>query len=105
MLLSAAVALRPTEELYDIVNDPGCLNNLANSDAAQAIKHRLSSELDSYLARTGDLRQTDPKAADIWETYPRVSRIRWFPIPSWAKQNPAKIPVQSWLDQRRPRDR
>lgn len=104
-LLSAAVDLRPAEELYDIVNDPGCLDNLASSDAAQPIKRRMSSELESYLTRTGDLRQTDPKAADIWETYPRVSRLRWFPIPSWAKQHPAKVPLQPWMEQRRPRDR
>ncbi len=103
--LSAAVDLRPSEELYDIRTDPGCFNNLAETESAESTKKTLSSELESYLTRTGDLRQTDPRAANVWETYPRIGGIRWFPIPDWAKKNPNQVPPQSWLDQRRPRSR
>ncbi len=102
-LMAAAVDLRPGEELYDIRNDPGCLNNLANSAAAQRIRESLSAELTSYLTRTGDLRQTDPQAAHVWESYPRVSGVRWFPPPDWAINSPGQVPAMPWLEQRRPR--
>lgn len=102
-LMAAAVDLRPGEELYDIRNDPGCLSNLAGSQAAQNIKESLSAELAAYLARTGDLRQTDPQGAHVWESYPRVSGVRWFPIPNWAISSPDQVPAVPWLEQRRPR--
>lgn len=101
--LSLAVDLRPAEELYDINQDPGCLNNLAESESAAEIQSDLSRQLEAYLSKTGDLRQTDPNRADVWDTYPRVSSLRWFPAPDWAKQNPDDIPAMPWLEQRRPR--
>jgi N-sulfoglucosamine sulfohydrolase len=105
-LFSAAVDRRPGEELYDIGVDPGCLHNLAQSADHAAVREDLSQRLTDYLTRTGDLRQTDPKAGQVWETYPRVSSLRWFPIPEWAGENAAEenaIPTQSWLEDRRPR--
>ena len=101
--LAAAVDLRPAEELYDITADPGCLNNLAESAAMASTKQQLAGRLADYLRATGDLRQTDPDAAHVWETYPRVSGIRWFPVPQWATANPQQVPEQAWLDERRPR--
>lgn len=101
-LFSAAVDHRPREELFDIISDPGCLNNLAAEPSARATKDELSRRLTEYLTRTGDLRQTDPEAAHVWETYPRVSSLRWFPVPEWAQQNPDSIPRQDWLEKRRP---
>ncbi len=102
-LLAAAVKHRPGEELYDIVADPACLNDLAQDPSSREIKHELASQLTEYLTRTADLRQTDPVAADVWETYPRISGLRWFPVPEWASENPDRIPRQDWLDKRRPR--
>jgi uncharacterized sulfatase len=102
-LFAAAVELRPGEELYDIRQDPGCLNNLAAAEEAKAIKDDLASRLTRYLSETGDLRQLDPSAAHVWETYPRVSSLRWFPAPAWAIEHPALLPRQDWLEQRRPR--
>lgn len=102
-LLAAAVDRRPGEELYDIVRDPGCLQNLAGQSSAESVRAELSQRLTDYLTRTGDLRQTDPQAAHVWETYPRVSSLRWFPVPDWAKEAGAEIPRQDWLEQRRPR--
>lgn len=104
-LLSAAVQRRPSEELYDIVADPGCLANLARNPEAQKTRDALAEQLAAYLERTGDLRQIDPPAAHIWETYPRVSGLRWFPVPKWAIENPGDVPEQSWLEKRRPRER
>jgi uncharacterized sulfatase len=102
-LLGAAVDLRPREELFDIQADPGCLNNLAASVDHAEVKAALAKSLTDYLTQTDDLRQTDPEAANVWETYPRVSSLRWFPTPEWAKENPAAVPQQSWLEERRPR--
>ena len=101
-LLAAAVDLRPGEELYDITVDPDCLTNLANDPAAKAVKDDLAARLTEYLTRSGDLRQTDPEAAHIWETYPRVSSLRWFPVPKWAIDHPDRLPRQDWLEKRRP---
>lgn len=102
-LLSASVALRPAEELYDISVDPACMNNLAGNAKHEAVRADLSRQLEAYLTKTGDLRQTDPEAAQVWETYPRVSSLRWFPTPDWAKQDSGKAPKQEWLEKRRPR--
>jgi hypothetical protein len=71
--------------------------------SAQAIKSDLARRLSEYLTQTGDLRQTDPEAAHVWETYPRVSSLRWFPVPDWAAENAGQIPRQDWLEKRRPR--
>ena len=104
-LLDAAVAMRPAEELFDIRKDPDCLNNLAAEPSSSDTKQRLSDMLIDYLTRTGDLRQTDPEAAQVWETYQRVSSLRWFPMPNWAKEHPERVPRQPWLEERRPRSK
>ncbi|MDA2938804.1 sulfatase [Acidobacteria bacterium AH-259-A15] len=74
-----AVDKRPDEELYDIRNDPGCLNNLADSAEYAEIKERLRSDFEQYLTQTQDPRMGEQ--GDIFETYPRYSRIRRFPKP------------------------
>lgn len=102
-LLAAAVDLRPREELYDIRSDPDCLTNLADEPNAQTIKQELAGILSDYLTRTGDLRQTNPKAAHIWETYQRHSSLRWFPVPDWWSDPEKRVPAQPWLEERRPR--
>lgn len=102
-LMQLSVGLRPGEELYDIVSDPDCLNNLAADPSLAEIRERLSNLLDSYLRRTGDVRVTAPEKANVWETYPRVSGLRWFPEPEWARQHPEWVPEQPWLEARRPR--
>ncbi|WP_372895849.1 sulfatase [Stieleria sp.] len=102
-LMQLSVGLRPGEELYDIVGDPDCLNNLAADPSFGEIRERLSNLLDSYLRRTGDVRVTAPEKANVWETYPRVSGLRWFPEPEWARQHPEWVPEQPWLEARRPK--
>jgi uncharacterized sulfatase len=102
-LLSAAVDRRPAEELYDIRTDPACLRNLAADASAQEIRSDLAQRLTEYLTRTDDLRQTDPEAANVWESYPRVSGLRWFPVPDWARDHPERVPRQDWMERRRPR--
>ncbi len=103
-LFAASVDRRPAEEFYDVREDPACLNNLADVSEHAEAKARHVTTLTEYLTRTGDLRQTDPDAADVWETYPRFSPLRWFPVPDWAKQAPELVPDQPWLEARRPRE-
>ena len=103
-LFAAAVDRRPAEELYEIHSDPACLHNLADSSEHAAVKSELAELLTEYLTETGDLRQTDPEAAHVWETYPRFSPVRWFPVPDWARDNPSSVPNQPWLEERRPRE-
>ncbi len=99
--LDLAVAKRPAEELYDVRSDPGCLANLAEepefSSTLRALRERLWRELRS----TADARATE--SGDIWETYPRVSGLRWFPAPRWTEQPNRGLPEQDWLEKRRPR--
>lgn len=61
------LSFRPGEELYDVINDPDCINNLALDDAYAGTKDSLATQLQEEL-----IRQEDPRAlgkADIFETY------------------------------------
>ncbi len=102
-LFQAAVGLRPQEELYDVIDDPGCLNDLINDPKFSQQRRRLRRQLQTYLTRTDDLRLTDPEAAEVWESYPRYSPLRWFETPDWAEQHPDRVPEMPWLEERRPR--
>lgn len=102
--LQLAVAHRPAEELFDILADPDCLHNLAADPKHEATRSSLHDTLMQQLKATGDARVLD--GGDIWETYPRVSGLRWFPKPDWAEQATQKgksLPQQDWVDERRPR--
>ncbi len=46
--------LRPTEELFDLQNDPYEMKNLAGSASVAAIQSKLSDELDRWLAEQAD---------------------------------------------------
>lgn len=79
--LQWAVAKRPAEEFFDIINDPYCLNNLADDPAysEELLHHR--QLLGGYLMKTNDPRVTGN--GEIFETYPRVRGvIRDFPHPN-----------------------
>ena len=45
---------RPPEELYDVVADPHCLNNLINAEELSSLKAELSGELDRWMESQGD---------------------------------------------------
>lgn len=91
-----SVDKRPAEELFDIKNDPACINNLASSAEFSGVKEELSNKLENYLKETQDSRILD--GGDIWETYPRYSGLRKFPTPLWAEG--AKLPEQDWWVER-----
>lgn len=75
--LQLAVAKRPAEELFDIVKDPNCLQNLAGDPNWAPTRQQLGRQLLDYLEQTGDPRVTGH--GDVWESYPRYSPIRKFP--------------------------
>ncbi|MEQ9408516.1 MAG: sulfatase [Fuerstiella sp.] len=45
---------RPDEELYDVVNDPHCLQNLADDPKLAPVMAELSAELDAWMTSQGD---------------------------------------------------
>jgi N-sulfoglucosamine sulfohydrolase len=99
--LGLSVDKRPAEELFDIQQDPDCMQNLAGDPKFATEQKELSTRLIEYLTATGDARVTGN--GDVWETYPRVSSVRWFPEPAWLSSDPAKLPTQPWLEKRRPK--
>ena len=54
-----AVGLRPKYELYDVVADPDCLNNLAEDTGSAGIRQTLEGRLMKELQSTGDPRVSD----------------------------------------------
>ena len=76
--LQWAVAKRPAEELFDIINDPYCLHNLAGEPEYQSELRHHRQLLGGYLMKTNDPRVSEN--GDVFETYPRLrGQIRNFP--------------------------
>lgn len=81
--LHLAVARQPAEELYDLLNDPACLHNLATDPAHAAVASEHRERLYEFLTQTGDARVLGH--GEIWESYERlVGPMREFPAPEWA---------------------
>jgi len=71
---------RPEFELYDVVNDPYCLNNLSENPKYMTINMSLKAALQEELIKSDDPRIVGPDK-EIFETYIRYSPIRNFPKP------------------------
>lgn len=67
-LFELAMAKRPYEELYDIINDPFCLRNLITNKDYAKDKKRLAKALDKYLIKTADPRALTGKS--VWDDFP-----------------------------------
>ncbi len=80
-----AVAKRPMEELFDIQQDPFCLNNLSSLPEYQSILSTLRERLQITLKETQDPRAIGK--GDIWETYKRFNVMRTFPVPDWISED------------------
>lgn len=81
--LYLSVGKRPAEELYDIQNDPGCINNLALNSDYEETTERLRNRLLAKLEETGDPLVSGNQ--EVWESYPRLrGPMREFPVPVWA---------------------
>lgn len=79
----ASVDHRPAEELFKVAEDPACMNNLADDLAFAQVKAALSKQMMEFLKGTGDPRALGQ--GEIFESYPRYSKHRYFPEPDWAK--------------------
>lgn len=73
------VGFRPYEELYNIENDPCCLDNCIEKPEYKGVLSELRGRLDQLLYQTNDVRVTSEKGDSIWESYPRIDSIRNFP--------------------------
>jgi N-sulfoglucosamine sulfohydrolase len=81
--LGWSVDRRPAEELYAILYDRDCIENLAGNPNFAKTKADLAARMDRFLTDTGDPRLVGD--GEIFETYPRYSKIRAFPKPDWAE--------------------
>ena len=77
---------QPEEMLYNIKEDPFCLNNLIEDKNYSSIRAKLKQELRKELIRTGDPRMVGSDEG-IFETYKRFSSKREFPKPREAQND------------------
>ncbi|NQU54861.1 MAG: sulfatase [Bacteroidetes bacterium] len=93
-----AYGKRPAEQLYDIKNDPGCVNNLADNPELLRVKEDLNKVLMDELKKQGDPRVLGN--GDIFESYPRFGSMRNFPgFKERGKYNPAFINGNEMINQ------
>lgn len=68
---------RPAEELYNILKDPGCTQNLIANPAYRTIGEKLKQTLERDLKAQGDPRMTGK--GELFDSYPRFGAMRDFP--------------------------
>ncbi len=79
-----AFAKRPEFELYDVINDSYCLNNLAGNPEYEKIQRQMKEQLMKELKRSNDPRIVGPNK-EIFDSYIRYSHMREFPKSEWAE--------------------
>jgi N-sulfoglucosamine sulfohydrolase len=84
LFFDMATAKRPEFELYHVIDDPGCLNNLSGIASISIVEEEMKTVLFDELRRSGDPRLVGPDK-EIFETYIRYSPMREFPKPNWAE--------------------
>lgn len=67
---------RPSEELYNIIDDSDCIHNLADNSNYKSVKERLRKELFSKLVEQGDPRVFG--FGYIFDEYPNMSNLRGY---------------------------
>ncbi len=75
---------RAEVELYNVTDDPFCLNNLAGISEYAAIENELKEKLMSELQRSKDPRVVGPDK-EVFDSYIRYSPMRKFPKPEYLK--------------------
>ncbi len=68
---------RAAEELYNILKDPGCTQNLVADPAFQTVRDKMKQTLEKDLKAQGDPRMTGK--GDVFDSYPRFGAMRDFP--------------------------
>lgn len=87
-LFDEGFSKRPAVQLYNIITDPGCTNNLADKKEYNALKTGLKNKLEKLLIEEGDPRMLGN--GDIFDSYPRFGLMRnWPGFKERGKYNPA----------------
>ena len=81
-----AIEKRSEFELYNVTNDPFCLNNLAKNAEYISVENYLKDKLLEELKKTNDPRVVGPYP-EIFDSYKRYSRMRKFPKPAYTKND------------------
>ena len=84
-----AFGKRSEEELYDMQNDPDCVNNLAESSEHAAIRSKLWNQLRDELTAQGDPRILGQ--GDIFDFYPNCRVERQQKLYNKPDYDPVKI--------------
>ena len=84
-----AFGKRPEEELYDIVKDPACLENLAGNPEFAGTKQRLWKQLEDALTEQGDPRILGE--GDVFDFYPNSKIKRQQKLYGRPDYDPVKI--------------
>jgi N-sulfoglucosamine sulfohydrolase len=84
-----AFAKRPSEELYDIENDPDCVNNLAGDAKFAVTKLQMSKQLEVELTAQGDPRILGN--GDIFDFYPYISIERQQKLYNMPDYDPVRL--------------
>jgi len=77
---------RPEFELYNVTEDPFCLNNLAKNAEYTSVENYLKDKLLEELKKTNDPHVVGPYP-EIFDSYKRYSRMRKFPKPAFTKND------------------
>jgi uncharacterized sulfatase len=75
-----ALAKRPEYELFNIVTDPFCLNNLVGNSKYSKVEKEMKKALMEELRKSEDPRVVGPDT-EIFDSYIRYSPMREFPKP------------------------
>ena len=86
-----AFGKRGAEELYNIAEDPGCLNNLAGDLEHAPAKAELAARLASELENQGDPRMAGE--GDVFDAYPVATRWAGY----YEKFMAGEIDVATWI--------
>ncbi|MEQ9288015.1 MAG: sulfatase [Cyclobacteriaceae bacterium] len=74
-LFRNAFLKRPSEQLYDIKEDPECIHDLSGNPEYDYIRNELRTRLDEELTKQRDPRMS---GSGVFDSYPRYSSMRNF---------------------------
>lgn len=83
---------RPSEELYNIKQDPDCMVNLAEETQYAELKNRMEKEMFTRLQDEGDPRVFN--RGDIFDRYPDVSGAKQF----WNRMHSGETVPSGWIN-------
>jgi hypothetical protein len=86
-LFELCFAKRPAEELYDLLNDPHQINNVAGQPQYADRLAKLRAELDRWMSETKDPRASG--GGDEFDRYPYVGDTKKLRLPT-AEPSPAE---------------